>query len=121
MQNTIKFGTDGWRGFVAEDYTFDNVRRCSQGFANYLIEAGNQGKEIIVGHDKRGRVTAGFISPMGVASAERSPLPLRARAKNPSNTKLSLPWPDDATGPAHPTSSSPRYGENCWRSLVTET
>ena len=53
MQNTIKFGTDGWRGFVAEDYTFDNVRRCSQGFANYLIEAGNQGKEIIVGHDKR--------------------------------------------------------------------
>jgi alpha-D-glucose phosphate-specific phosphoglucomutase len=53
MTHKIKFGTDGWRGFVAEDYTFDNVRRCSQGFANYLIEGGNQGKEVIVGHDKR--------------------------------------------------------------------
>ncbi len=53
MPNTIKFGTDGWRGYVAEDYTFDNVRRCTQGFANYLIETGNQGKEVVVGHDKR--------------------------------------------------------------------
>jgi len=53
MTYKIVFGTDGWRGFVAEDYTFDNVRRCAQGFANYLIEGGNQGKEIVVGHDKR--------------------------------------------------------------------
>jgi alpha-D-glucose phosphate-specific phosphoglucomutase len=53
MTHKIKFGTDGWRGFVAEDYTFDNVRRCSQGFANYLIESGDQGKEVVVGHDKR--------------------------------------------------------------------
>ena len=53
MPTTIKFGTDGWRGFVAEDYTFDNVRRCAQGFANYLIAGGDRGKEIVVGHDKR--------------------------------------------------------------------
>jgi alpha-D-glucose phosphate-specific phosphoglucomutase len=53
MTHAIKFGTDGWRGVVAEDYTFDNVRRCSQGFANYLIKGGNQGKEVVVGHDKR--------------------------------------------------------------------
>ncbi len=53
MTYTIKFGTDGWRGYVAEDYTFDNVRRCTQGFANYLIEGGNQGQEVVVGHDKR--------------------------------------------------------------------
>ena len=32
----IIFGTDGWRGSIAEDYTFDNVRRCAQGFADYL-------------------------------------------------------------------------------------
>ena len=32
----IIFGTDGWRGSIAEDYTFDNVRRCSQGFADYI-------------------------------------------------------------------------------------
>ena len=53
MTHSIKFGTDGWRGFVAEDYTFDNVRRCTQGFADYLIENGKQGEAIVVGHDKR--------------------------------------------------------------------
>src|SRR3990172_2705771 len=53
MSTIIKFGTDGWRGVIAEDYTFDNVRRCAQGFANYLIETGKQGQAVIVGHDKR--------------------------------------------------------------------
>lgn len=49
----ITFGTDGWRGMIAEDYTFENVRRCAQGYADYMVEKGNQGKWIIVGHDKR--------------------------------------------------------------------
>jgi phosphomannomutase len=53
MSSTIKFGTDGWRGVVAEDYTFDNVRRCAQGFANYLNENGKRDQTIVVGHDKR--------------------------------------------------------------------
>ncbi len=35
MTTKIKFGTDGWRSVIAEDYTFDNVRRCTQGFASY--------------------------------------------------------------------------------------
>jgi phosphomannomutase len=49
----IKFGTDGWRGRVAEDYTFDNVRRCTQGFASYMQELGKAGETIVVGHDRR--------------------------------------------------------------------
>ena len=53
MALTIKFGTDGWRGVIAEDYTFENVRRCAQGFANYMLEKGNAGKWLVVGHDKR--------------------------------------------------------------------
>jgi alpha-D-glucose phosphate-specific phosphoglucomutase len=53
MPTTIKFGTDGWRGVIAEDYTFDNVRRCAQGFVNYLIETGKQGHSVVVGHDRR--------------------------------------------------------------------
>ena len=48
----IKFGTDGWRGRIADDYTFANVRRCAQGFANYLSANGLQGS-VVVGHDKR--------------------------------------------------------------------
>ncbi len=53
MTYKIKFGTDGWRGMIAEDYTFDNVRRCAQGFANYLLEKGKKDQWVVVGHDKR--------------------------------------------------------------------
>lgn len=53
MPYKIIFGTDGWRGVIAEDYTFDNVRRAAQGYAAYMLEQGNAGKWIVVGHDKR--------------------------------------------------------------------
>jgi alpha-D-glucose phosphate-specific phosphoglucomutase len=53
MAYKIVFGTDGWRGVIAEDYTFDNLRRASQGFASYLLEQGKQGQWVVVGHDKR--------------------------------------------------------------------
>ncbi|MFN8460389.1 MAG: phosphoglucomutase/phosphomannomutase family protein [Anaerolineales bacterium] len=53
MTYKISFGTDGWRGYIAEDYTFDNVRRATQGFASYLVEKGFGGKWVVVGHDKR--------------------------------------------------------------------
>ena len=53
MTYKISFGTDGWRGVIAEDYTFDNVRRAAQGFASYLIEMGFAGRWVVVGHDKR--------------------------------------------------------------------
>lgn len=49
----IKFGTDGWRGRIGDDYTFDNVRRCAQGFANFIQNQGTAAKGIVVGHDKR--------------------------------------------------------------------
>ena len=53
MSYKIKFGTDGWRAQIAEGYTFANVRRCTQGFADYLIGKGAKGKWVVVGHDKR--------------------------------------------------------------------
>jgi len=53
MTTEIKFGTDGWRGVIAEDFTFDNVRRCAQGVAQYLIDSGQAGKGLIVGYDTR--------------------------------------------------------------------
>ncbi len=53
MSQAIHFGTDGWRGMIAEDYTFDNVRRCTQGFARYLLKTNNLDKWIVIGHDKR--------------------------------------------------------------------
>ncbi len=53
MIQQIKFGTDGWRGHVGENYTFANVRRCTQGFASYLKEEGFGDRWVIVGHDRR--------------------------------------------------------------------
>ena len=53
MSVIIKFGTDGWRGEIAEDYTFGSVRRCAQGFANYLLDHGYRDGWVIVGYDKR--------------------------------------------------------------------
>ncbi|MCB9138223.1 MAG: hypothetical protein H6642_07750 [Caldilineaceae bacterium] len=49
----IKFGTDGWRGRIGDDYTFANARRCAQGFAAYLAGRGLEGATVIVGHDRR--------------------------------------------------------------------
>jgi phosphomannomutase len=53
MPEKIVFGTDGWRARIAEDYTFANLRRCAQGFADYLNAKGWRGEWVVVGHDKR--------------------------------------------------------------------
>ena len=52
-KNPIKFGTDGWRGIIAEDFTFDNVRFCAQGVADYLKEAGLASRGLVIGYDNR--------------------------------------------------------------------
>jgi phosphomannomutase len=50
----IRFGSDGWRGRIAEDYTFDNVRRVAQAVAYYFSEnTGLASRGIVVGYDRR--------------------------------------------------------------------
>ena len=49
----IRFGTDGWRGLIARDFTFDNVALCAQGVANYLLQEGVAEKGLVVGYDTR--------------------------------------------------------------------
>jgi phosphomannomutase len=52
---TIRFGTDGWRAVIAEDFTFANVERVSQAAADYWSAnpvAGTE-KKVIVGYDRR--------------------------------------------------------------------
>ncbi len=53
MSEDIRFGTDGWRGRIAEDYTFASVRRCAQGFADYLLGKGRKDEWVVVGYDQR--------------------------------------------------------------------
>lgn len=52
-QTVIKFGTDGWRAVIAEDFTFDNVRICTQSVANYLRDTGVAERGLVIGYDTR--------------------------------------------------------------------
>jgi alpha-D-glucose phosphate-specific phosphoglucomutase len=49
----IKFGTDGWRAVIADDFTFDNVRAVAQAFAEYLVRWGHASSGVVVGYDTR--------------------------------------------------------------------
>jgi alpha-D-glucose phosphate-specific phosphoglucomutase len=49
----IKFGTDGWRAKIAEEYTFDNVRLVTQAIVNYVKKTGEKKGPILVGYDNR--------------------------------------------------------------------
>src|SRR5512138_716115 len=50
----IKFGTSGWRGLIARDFTFDNVRLATQAIADYLKTVENpKSKTVIIGYDTR--------------------------------------------------------------------
>ena len=57
MTTSIKFGTDGWRGIIADDFTFDNVRRVAGAIAAYILKHEDARRGIIVGYDTR------FVSP----------------------------------------------------------
>jgi len=50
---TIVFGTDGWRARVADDFTFENVRRCAEGVARYVVDRGEQAKGVVLAYDRR--------------------------------------------------------------------
>ncbi len=49
----IRFGTDGWRGLIADEFTFENVRRVSQALADLIHEEGRSSAPVPVGHDTR--------------------------------------------------------------------
>ncbi len=49
----IKFGTDGWRGVIADDFTFDNVRRVAGAIAAYVLKHEDAQRGVIVGYDTR--------------------------------------------------------------------
>jgi len=53
LNSPIKFGTDGWRGIINQDFTPDNVRACAQGVADYLKGAGLADRGLIIGYDTR--------------------------------------------------------------------
>ena len=53
MIPAIKFGTDGWRGVIAEDFTFANARIVAHAIARYVVRGEDARKGVIVGYDHR--------------------------------------------------------------------
>src|SRR5438445_12618346 len=49
----IKFGTDGWRAIIADDFTFENVRRVAGAIASYVLKHEDPSRGVIVGYDTR--------------------------------------------------------------------
>src|ERR1700728_4133730 len=57
MAQEIRFGTDGWRGIIADDFTFENVRRVAGAIASYVLKYEQAQHGVVVGYDAR------FASP----------------------------------------------------------
>src|ERR1035438_3308103 len=53
MTREIKFGTDGWRGIIADDFTFENVRRVAGAIASYVLKHEDPKRGVIIGYDTR--------------------------------------------------------------------
>ncbi|MDD5286055.1 MAG: phosphoglucomutase/phosphomannomutase family protein [Desulfuromonadaceae bacterium] len=49
----IKFGTDGWRGVIADDFTFDNLSFVAQATMDYMNREGLGNKGVVIGYDRR--------------------------------------------------------------------
>jgi len=50
----IRFGTDGWRGIIAEDFTFPNLRRMASATADYFVDQSKTlGRDVLIGYDRR--------------------------------------------------------------------
>jgi phosphoglucomutase len=53
MATQIKFGTSGWRAIVAEEFTFENIRRAVHGISRYVVSQNSKSPKVIVGRDPR--------------------------------------------------------------------
>src|ERR1039457_3174189 len=68
----IKFGTDGWRGLIADDFTFANVRRVASAIAGYVHKCEDPARGVIIGYDTRflsdrvARAVAAVIADAGI-------------------------------------------------------
>ncbi len=51
---SIRFGTSGWRAIIADEFTFENVKRVTEAVCSYLtIDRAGHGQVLVVGHDSR--------------------------------------------------------------------
>jgi len=53
MSKSIVFGTDGWRGIIARDFTFENLNLVAHATARYVVKLKAKGAAVVVGYDTR--------------------------------------------------------------------
>src|SRR5437868_3657607 len=84
MAAPIKFGTDGWRAVIADDLTFDSVRRVAGAIASYVLKNEDANRGLVVGYDTRfgspsfARVAAEVLASAGIPvklSRDAAPTP----------------------------------------------
>ena len=84
MATQIKFGTSGWRAVVAEEFTFENVRRAVHGISRYVVSQNAKSPKVIVGRDPRflgetfvamaAEILSGYqITPLVIVEAAPTP------------------------------------------------
>src|SRR6058998_642836 len=80
----IRFGTDGWRGIIADDFTYDNVRRVAGAIASYVLKNEDPAAGAVVGYDTRfasqrvARVASEVLAEAGIPvklAGDYSPTP----------------------------------------------
>ncbi len=75
MSTAVKFGTDGWRGIIADDFTYENVRVAARAIAHYVLEHEDAKAGVCVGYDTRfgsksfARVVAEVLAGAGIPVA----------------------------------------------------
>jgi len=83
-ERPIKFGTDGWRGIIADDFTYDNVRRVAGAIASYVLKNEDPAAGVVVGYDTRfasqhiARVASEVLAEAGIPvklASDYSPTP----------------------------------------------
>ena len=73
--SVVKFGTDGWRGIIADDFTHENVRVAARAIAHYVIADEDAAKGVCIGWDTRfksqtfAKVVAEVLAEAGIAVA----------------------------------------------------
>lgn len=81
MTEPVKFGTDGWRGRLADDYTFANLRRVAAAAADFYRDEADAGKRgLVIGHDRRFAARDMAIAAAEVVAAHGVPVHLTADA-----------------------------------------
>jgi phosphomannomutase len=75
LSSAVKFGTDGWRGIIADDFTYENVRVAARAIAHYVLEHEDAKAGVCIGYDTRfgspsfARVVAEVLAGAGIPVA----------------------------------------------------